>query len=222
MLMIRLRRKPWLNEPRLRGFWLRGLWFRGFRLGAQRRKWAFVTIGLARVANSPTVPNHLVAEFDPALLRHDLHQVALDSIGCGFGGHAKAIADSENVSIDHDTVGDAERSAENDIGGLARNAGESHKLVYRARNLAAKPLNDAARHSQEVFGLHAEETGGADEVLQLVGVGPCQTSDRRVARKQIGGYNVDAFVGALRAEDRRHEELIGVVMVKFAHCMPPL
>ena len=73
-------------------------------------------------------------------LRHDLFQLRFDLVDVFAGREAGAVADSENVSIDRERLL-AERGVEDDIGGLAANAGQRLQLLARARDVAAVPVN---------------------------------------------------------------------------------
>ena len=56
-------------------------------------------------------------------LRHDLFEPGLDLIDILAGGEAGAVADPENVGVDRECLL-TERGVEDDIGGLAADAGK--------------------------------------------------------------------------------------------------
>src|SRR5689334_10356661 len=68
-------------------------------------------------------------------------------------------------------------------------------------------VNERARHPDDALGLVAEEPGALDDLLDVLLLRARERFDRWIAREQDGRDHVDTLVGALRAQDRRDEQL---------------
>src|SRR5687768_13922341 len=106
--------------------------------------------------------------------------------------------------------------AEDDVRGLASDTRKFHELVHRLRHLALVVLDHLARHPDERSGFRAEETGGLDLRLEFVGGRLRERRSVGIALEQCRRHLVDAFVRALRREDRRNQQLVGVGEVQFS------
>ena len=88
----------------------------------------------------------------------------------------------------------AERVAEDDVGGLAADAGKRGERVHVGRNISAVLLDEGARGADDRFRLRAEEAGGVNLRLEVF---------RRGLRQRRG-------VGIAREERRRHQVHAGI------------
>src|SRR6185437_142501 len=77
------------------------------------------------------------------------------------------------------------------------------------RHAAAVPFGDRRRHTDEALGLVAEEARRLDDLFHVALFGGGERGGSGIPLEQHGRHHVDALVGALRAEDRRDEELEG-------------
>ncbi len=140
---------------------------------------------------------------------HGRAQLLLDDLGIVGPGDADPVGDAKDMPIDGKPR-HAERVAEDDVGGLASDARQFDQRVHRARHLAAMGLDDLGRHTQERTRLGAEEPGRLNLRLELVGRRPGERAGVRVAAEERRRDLIDALVGALRRQDRRDQELVGV------------
>jgi hypothetical protein len=119
------------------------------------------------------------------------------------------------VGVDGDAR-DAERVAEDDVRGLAADAGQRHQVDQTAGDLAVVPLLQRPTELDQRIGLVAEEPGGPDQLLQLRPVGARVGRGGRVAREELRGDLVDPLVGALGREDRGDGQLQRSLVVQLA------
>ena len=124
--------------------------------------------GVARDADFSAKPDDLMSERNPAVLRHQLHQVLLDFFRRLLLGQFQAVGDAEDVRIHHHAAGDAEGRSQYHVGGLSCYAGQGEQLLHGARNLAAEVLDDLRRGADDALRLVAEEAGGTNLLLQLL------------------------------------------------------
>src|SRR5262249_29512660 len=70
-----------------------------------------------------------------------------------------------------------------------------------------------ARHADQTLGLVLVEAGGPNDLLDVARVGRGKRLRSRIASEQLWRHQIDARVGGLRRQDRRHEqfERIGVI-----------
>ena len=116
----------------------------------------------------------------------------------------------------HDNAfGFAECNAEDDAGGLAATAVELNKFRHRLWDLAGMAFGDSPATVADGLGFVAEEAGRTNQVFEISGAG--EISGGPVFGEEGRGDFVDAFIGALGAEDGGDEELerIGVVQGAF-------
>jgi len=143
-----------------------------------------------------------MAEVDPALLRQNRHQVALDLDRILLAGQTEALGDPGHVGIHHHPRGDAEHGPEHHVGGLAADAGKLHQTLQVARDLALVALDHGARHPQQGARFAVEEPGAADHLDQRLRVGLRQRRRIRPASKQLGRDLIDPRIGTLRRQNR--------------------
>ena len=189
----------------------------GFVFGAaEGLKVALIAFGIAGEADLAAMLNDLEGEADPAVARENLHQLLLDFFrGVGFG-EFEAARDAEDMRVDDDALGLAERDAEDDVGGFASDAGDGGELGEGLRHLAVEVGDDLAGRALDGLGLVVVEAGGADELFELgeFGLGHC--GRRGESPKELGRDHVHAGVGTLRGEDGRDQKLPWRAMVERA------
>src|SRR4051812_12002190 len=143
----------------------------------------------------------------PLLAWKQGHQVLLDLDRIGVARERQALAHACDVRIDDDSLVALERVAEDDIRRLASHAGKLDELLHLGWYDAAVMLGDRGRHADETLRFVAKESGALDHLLELLGLRRRKSFGRCITTKERGGDHVHALVGALRAEDRRDEEL---------------
>ena len=176
-------------------------------------KAAFDALGFTRKADAAAVPDQLVREDDPFVLRDHEGQVLFDFLWVFVAGEVQAIRKALDVGVNDDATGDAVGGSEDDIGGFARNAGELQDFFHRTRDFIAVDLNDCFAGAHDGFGFVAEEAGGANFLFQFGGIGGGEVLRRFVFFEQFLGDFVHANVSALRGEDRGNQQLKRVAVV---------
>ena len=152
----------------------------------------------------------------PGVARDDFHQILFDFDRVGVLGQSEAFAQAGDVGVDDDTGFDAVGVAEDDIGGFASDAGEVSEGFEISRNFTVMFPHEGLRGGDEILGLVAEETCGADDVFDVFLFGGSECFGVRVFFEKGGRHHVDAHVGALRGEDGGDEELECALVVQFA------
>ena len=109
-------------------------------------------------------------------------------------------------------VGDAK----NDIGGFATTAGELREFGQGGRYLAGMAFHERLTTIANGFGFVPEKSGGADQRFQFVRYRRSKIGGSPVAGKKRRCDLVDAFIGALRAENDGDEELQRTAMLQRA------
>jgi hypothetical protein len=120
------------------------------------------------------------------------------------------------VGVDHESHLYAERGSEDDVGGLPRDSGEQEELVHRPRDFAAEALDENPACAANILGFRVEESGRADDRLEFPRFRAEDRLGRGESREKFRRDEVHPFVGALRREDRRDEELKGRLVAEGA------
>jgi len=100
-------------------------------------------------------------------LRDDLLEPGFDFIDGLARREAGSVADSEDVRVDGEGLF-PERGVENDVGGLAADAGQLLKLLARSRDLALVIVDQRLAERDDVLGLGVEEANRPDRFAQRV------------------------------------------------------
>ena len=74
------------------------------------------------------------------------------------------------MGVDGDP-GNVERVAEDDVGGLAADAGQRHQVVHGVGHVAVEPFHQFLAEPHQRVGLVAVEAGGPDELFEFGAVG---------------------------------------------------
>ena len=98
-------------------------------------------------------------------LGDDLFEPGFHFVDVLAGREAGAVAHSEDVGVDRESLL-AESGVEDDIGGLAADAGELLQQFARSRHLAAEAVDQRLAERDDVPGLGVEQTDGFDRVSQ--------------------------------------------------------
>ena len=78
---------------------------------------------------------------------------------------AGTVANAEDVRVDREGFL-AERGIEDDVGGLAADAGQRLQFLARSRDLATVPVDQRLAEPDEVLRLGIEQTDGLDRLAQ--------------------------------------------------------
>jgi mycothiol synthase len=150
--------------------------------------------------------------------RHEGIELVLNLDRVLEAGETQALAKPEDVGIDR-KAGQAEGDAADHVSGLAPHTWHRDEIVQLARDLSPVALLECAGHPDQTASLGPEESGGVDDLFQLVRVGPSEGRRIGVRREQGGSDHVDAHVGALRRQDRRRQQLKGRVVMERAQVL---
>ena len=151
--------------------------------------------------------HHGRAEERPAIAGHEAHEIGLDLLGLLLGGEAHPLRDAGHVGVDDHARGLLERGVEDDVRRLARHAGHGHELVHRRGHAAAEAGHEDLAGLLDRAGLLLVEARRLHLLLERRQVGLGVVARGFVGAEEALGDAVDALVGALRGEDRRHEEV---------------
>ena len=129
---------------------------------------------LARVAHPPAVQDQPVAERGPLRLRDQLHQGELDLHRVVVLGQAEPAREPADVRVDRDARR-VEGVAEDDVRGLAADAGQRDEIVERC---GTSPPNRSTMRRQQArmfFALFRKKPVDLMSASQLRGVGSRQS-----------------------------------------------
>src|SRR5262245_57010802 len=121
------------------------------------------TVRPARLADIAAVQDQPMMGMALALRRHHRLEHALDFGGGLAGSETGAVADPEDMGVDGDG-GLAECRVEDDIGGLAADAGKRFEGGPVARHRPAMLLDQRLRECDHIPGLGAVEADRADMI----------------------------------------------------------
>lgn len=177
---------------------------------------AALALGLAGYADLAAVVDELVGELNPAIFGDDFFEVLLDFDGVGVCGEFEAAREAEDVGVHNDAGGDAVPGAEDDVGGLAGDAGELEHLVHGLGDFAVEFFDENAGGADDALGFVAEEAGGLDELFDRSGVGFGEGVGSGELGEELGRDHVDADVCGLRGQDGGNGEFEGVAVIERA------
>lgn len=118
------------------------------------------------------------------------------------------------MCVHDDAFGLAVGDAENDVGRLATDAVELDQFVERVRDISTMFLNKTLTAIAYRAGLIAEKAGAANHGLEFRRRCGSKVRGTAVTLKQGGCDEIDAFIGALRAQDGSDEKLKRVMVVQ--------
>ena len=131
-------------------------------------------------------------------------------------GEAEAARDADAVRV-ADVGGLVVDVAENEVRGLAPDAGETRQLLHRAGDPAAVLFKENFRALDEVFGLGIVKAAGLDGFADLFIAGVGERLERRELCVQRGGDHVHTRVGALGGEPHGEKQFIIFLVLQRAH-----
>ena len=155
------------------------------------------------------MPDELVGELDPFVLRDVGDVVLFDFGGLGVTGEIEAAGEAHDVGVDDDAGSDAVGAAEDHVGGFSGDAWEGEDLLHGARDFAAKFFDDGFAGAHDRFGFVAEEAGGAEVLFEFVGSGVGEGFRRWIFFVKRGGDLVDTRTSVVWAESDGGDEEVG-------------
>lgn len=148
------------------------------------------------------------------LLRRDLHEPAFNLERRLAGAEPSSVGDAEDMGVDgYGRL--AESGVEDDIGGLAPDAGEDFKRFAGLRYAALMALDQEPGHGDDVSRLGPPQADGPYEGADLF------LAERDHARRRVGDGEqwpcrlVDTDIGRLRGKDHGDEQRIGIAIMQF-------
>ena len=165
-----------------------------------RRAAGAVAVRLAGGAAVAAEEHHAVAEIARLLRREDGAQLLFHAQRVLTAvGETETARDADAVRV-ADVCGLVIDVAENEVRGLAPDAGETRQLLHRAGDPAAVLFKENFRALDEVFGLGIVKAAGLDGFADLFIAGVGERLERRELCVQRGGDHVHTRVGALGGE----------------------
>src|SRR5271169_21777 len=137
----------------------------------------------ARVAHPPSVPDQLVREENPPVLRNNLHQIPLNLFRVGVLRQVQSFGKPLYVRIHHHPGRDPEPGTQHHVSCLPRHARQRQQLLHRLRHFPAKLLHDFLARAHDGLRLVAKKTGRPDFLLQRAWIGIYQRPRVRILRK---------------------------------------
>ena len=125
---------------------------------------------------------------------------------------AKSLRQTCHMRIDHDARRDSKGRAQHDVGRLATDARQLHKLFHIGGHFAAVFLDELDAAGMDVLGLVAKEARALNQLLQPPGRHVGQGGRRRMLGEQVLRHDVDALVRALGRKNRGDEQFKGRLM----------
>src|SRR5206468_3444082 len=140
----------------------------------------------------------------------------LDLHGVGLLRQPQEAAEALDVRVHDHAFVFSEPSAEDDVGGLATDAGQRGELFHCLGHLAAVPFDERLGHADDRLGLVPEEAGGLNLFLEHAGIGGRVGGGGAVLREQMRRHHVHPRISALRRENGSDRELEGALVVQRA------
>ncbi len=166
------------------------------------------------MADTSAVEDDAVREHRPLALREEVADDGLDLLRVRLVRPLPAPHEPPEVRV-HGDARHSERIAQDDIRGLATDAGQRDQVLQAARHLAAEVVAQGRGQAEQRFRLGPEETRGPDQLLQRLGVRRRHVLRRRVGGEEGGGGLVDPQVGGLSRENRGDQQLEAVLEVEL-------
>ena len=176
------------------------------RGGAELGQDARVASRLAGVADAPPVPDQEMRKPVPVGARHDLDEVALDLDRIVLPRQPEPLRDPPHVGVDDDPLRLPELGSD-DVGRLARHAGQPQQLGDRARHDAVELLEQHAHRAADRLRLLPVEPGLEDVLLELLLRNGEVVLRAPVLDEELLGDAVDVHVGRLRREHHGDQQL---------------
>lgn len=156
-----------------------------------------------------------MAQNRPVIFRHNLHQIRFDFIRIGMFRQTQEPGDPFDMGINRNT-GHTECIAQYDIRGFSADTIEGHQILQVTGHITVVPVNQRLTAFSDVHRLVAEKPGGMYSMFQFF-LGSIQIIlGRPVFCEQRPGDLVYPFIGTLRGQDGRDQQVQRVREVKGA------
>jgi hypothetical protein len=191
------------------------LWSKGFIILAEMFDTTVFTEGFAGIADGTAVENDAVAEGRRGLGRENFAKLPLDFFRLLQVIHqAEAVGDADAVGIHNGAAGDMEHVTEDQVGGLAADAGKGGELLHGGRDLTVMLFQQdfGTRHNIPGFGMI--EAAGMDILLHLGDIGYGEIFQSGIAGKEGRGDLIDTLIRTLGGKTDGKEELVGFGIVE--------
>jgi hypothetical protein len=119
------------------------------------------------------VQDHPQPERPPLGGRHEPVELVLDLDRVVVLGQPEAVRHARHVGVDGQPR-EAEHHAADHVARLAADTRQRDEVVEVGGHLTVEPLDQLARHPDQVAGLRLVEAGRADDLLELVRIGPSE------------------------------------------------
>jgi hypothetical protein len=156
-----------------------------------------------------------VAGERPVLLGQRDREVPLDGERLGLLRESQPPREAAHVGVDRDR-GDAEGVAEHDVRGLPPHPGQRLERGAIGRDLAVVVVEKGVGQADELPGAAVLEPEHPHDVAHVGLVRAGEGGRVGPPPEELRGHRVHAFVGRLRGQDGRHEELERALMVEGA------
>jgi hypothetical protein len=147
-------------------------------------------------------------------LRNDLLELRLDLVDILARREAGAVANAEDMGVDREgflTPG----GVEDDVGGLAADAGKRFEFFARARDFATEAVDQRLAQRDHILRLGVEQADRLDRVAQIVLAQIEHLARVPDPREQRAAGYVDACIGGLRGQHYRDQQLIGIAELEL-------
>src|SRR5207248_9341988 len=161
-------------------------------------QFAIDALGLARNAQSASMPNHAMREVDPLVTRDHPHQILLNLAGFDLCTEFEAAGDAIDMRVHDHTFSFAKPGTEDDVGGFASRSGYGEKLLHFVGHLPTKLVNDFLPRTDNRLGFVTKESSRANFRLKFFRLEGRKVLWRRIFLEETGRDHVYAYIGTLR------------------------
>ena len=175
------------------------------------------TEGFAGIADGTAVENDAVAEGRGGLGRENFAKFPLDFFRLlQVVNQAETVGNADTVGIHNGAAGDMEHVAEDQVGGLAADAGKGGKLLHGGRDLTVMLLQQDFGTRHNIPGLGMIKAAGMDILLYLGDIGCSEIFQRGITCEEGRGDLIDTLIRALGGKANGEEELVGFGIIEGA------
>ena len=144
--------------------------------------------------------NEQVTEIGPLFARKEGHQGFFNGDRVGFAREAQSATEALHVRVDDNAFVDVEGVTQHNVRGFATNAAQRDEFFERCRNFPVEFVHQGRRHGEQTLCFGAKESRGFDEFFDIGCLRIRQCFCVWIAFEQRWRYEIDANIGALRAE----------------------
>ena len=181
------------------------------------RQGAFLAFGLSCGADLPAEEDDPVAEVVALLRGEDQPQLALHLFRVLALRQAQAAADADAVGVADDGAGLFMDIAQQEVRGLAPDAGDLQQLLHGPRDPAAEIRQKHLTAQHDIPGLVLVKSAGADEIFHIRNVRRRHGLQGRVGGKQGGGHQIHPGIGTLGGKPHGDHQLVILAVVQGAN-----